>query len=67
MRHTLNKFQDKDYDKLLTRMNNKKIKQLLLSIDRDKNPLELLLKAGIAEPRLALFAKFLLPTKRNIP
>ena len=57
IRNILNKFQDKDYDYLLSLMNQKRIKKVLKKYDRD-TPIPLVLNLLLKEPRFFLFSKF---------
>lgn len=64
IRNTLNKFTDQDYNQLIALLAKQKLQQLLAKHDRD-NPSKIILKALLAEPRLALFGKTLLQRKRK--
>jgi len=57
IRDTLNKFSDKDYDYLLSLMNQNRIKKTLKKYDRD-TPIPLVLSLLLKEPRFLKFAKF---------
>ena len=57
IRNILNKFSDKDYDKLLGLMSQEKVKKLLKKYDRD-TPIPLVLNLLLKEPRFLLFSKF---------
>ena len=57
IRNILNKFSDKDYDKLLKLMNQEKVKKILKKYDRD-TPIPLVLNLLLREPRFLLFSKF---------
>jgi geranylgeranyl reductase family protein len=59
IRKTLNRFTDKDYNKLIKILNKDKIKKVLAENDRD-NPSKIIFKAIIAEPGLLLFARTLI-------
>ncbi len=56
VRNTLNKFSDKDWDKLIRTINNEKIKKILHKISRD-NPSELALKLIAAKPGLLSYLR----------
>ena len=58
LRKILNKFSDKDYDRLLEMMNSGKVKRILKEYDRD-TPIPLVLNLLVREPRLLLFLKHL--------
>jgi len=53
------KFKDKDYNKLIDLLNNKKIKKIFAENNRD-NVLKLVTKVFFAEPRLVLFIRHLI-------
>ncbi len=59
LRWLLDRFKDKDYDRLVRLMQNKKIKQILYDHPREF-PSKFLGKLLLAEPRLLLFGKVLL-------
>lgn len=59
IRNTLNKFSDKDYDKLLSLMNQEKIRRILKKYDRD-TPIPLVANLLLKEPRFLYFSKMLL-------
>ncbi|MBI4983548.1 NAD(P)/FAD-dependent oxidoreductase [Candidatus Woesearchaeota archaeon] len=58
LRKIFNKFSDEDWDKLLSLLNRPKIQRLLERYTRE-NPLPLVVKALITEPKLWYFSKFL--------
>ena len=58
IRNILNKFSDKDYDKLLNLMNKEKVKKILKRYDRD-TPIPLVANLLLSEPRFLLFGKTL--------
>ncbi len=58
IRKTLNKFSDKDYNKLIHLLSKPKTKKLLETHSRE-NPKKLLKKLLLKEPRLLSFAKYL--------
>ena len=55
----LEKFTDKDWDRLVSYINQPKIQKILEKHTRE-NPLPILLKAGLKEPRFAYFMRYLL-------
>ncbi len=57
IRNVLNKFSDKDYDRLLKLMNQGKVKKILKKYDRD-TPIPLVLNLLLREPRFLLFSRF---------
>lgn len=57
LRRMFNKFEDKDWDKLISLINQLKIQRLLEKHTRE-NPLPLVIKTVIKEPRLLYFMKF---------
>ena len=57
IRNVLNKFSDKDYDRLLKLMNQEKVKKILKKYDRD-TPIPLVLNLLLKEPRFLLFSRF---------
>ncbi|MBI2523158.1 NAD(P)/FAD-dependent oxidoreductase [Candidatus Woesearchaeota archaeon] len=59
IRNILDKFSDKDYDRLLKLMNQEKVKNILKKYDRD-TPIPLVLNLLLREPRFLLFSKFVL-------
>lgn len=58
IRNILNKFSDKDYDKLLNLMNQEKVRKILKKYDRD-TPIPLVANLLLKEPRFLLFSKML--------
>ncbi|MDP3990323.1 MAG: NAD(P)/FAD-dependent oxidoreductase [archaeon] len=54
----LDKFSDKDFDKMVRYVNQPKIQKIFEQHTRE-NPLPILLKAGLKEPRFAYFVKYL--------
>lgn len=58
IRNILNKFSDKDYDKLLSLMNQEKVRKILKKYDRD-TPIPLVANLLLKEPRFLLFSKML--------
>ena len=54
----LNKFSDKDYDRLLNLMNQDKIRKILKKYDRD-TPIPLVTNLLLKEPRFLYFSKML--------
>lgn len=58
LRNIFDKFEDKDWDRLIYLMGQPKLQQLLEQHTRE-NPLPIILKAVIKEPRLWRFGKFL--------
>jgi flavin-dependent dehydrogenase len=63
IRNRLDRFQEKDYNKLIDIIDSPKMKNILNKHDRD-NPSTLLFKSLIAEPKLLFFAGILLRAKR---
>jgi len=59
IRNVLNKFSDKDYDKLLNLMNKDKVRKILKKYDRD-TPIPLVTNLLIKEPRFLYFSKMLI-------
>lgn len=58
IRNILSKFSDRDYDRLLSLMNQEKVRRILKKYDRD-TPIPLVASLLIKEPRLLLFSKIL--------
>ncbi len=58
IRNMLNKFSDKDYDKLLDLMNQEKVRKILKKYDRD-TPIPLVANLLLKEPRFLYFSKML--------
>lgn len=58
IRNILNKFSDKDYDKLLHLMGKEKVRKILKKYDRD-TPIPLVANLLLKEPRFLLFSKVL--------
>ena len=58
IRNALNKFSDKDYDRLLGLMGQEKVKSVLKKYDRD-TPMPLVANLLLKEPRFLLFSKML--------
>ena len=58
IRNVLNKFSDKDYDKLLNLMSQEKVRKILKKYDRD-TPIPLVTNLLLKEPRFLLFSKIL--------
>lgn len=58
IRQCLDKFQDKDYDYLISLMNNKKVRKILFENPREY-PSRFVAKLFFSEPRLFYFLKFL--------
>ena len=58
IRNLLNKFSDKDYDRLLDLMNKKKVRKILKKYDRD-TPIPLVTSLLFKEPRFLYFSKIL--------
>src|SRR3989344_2292409 len=58
IRNILNKFTDKDYDRLISMMNQDKVRKLLKKYDRD-TPIPLITNLLLKEPRFLLFSKAL--------
>ena len=54
----LNKFSDKDFDRMVKYVKQPRIKKIFEKHTRE-NPLPILLKAGLKEPRLVYFIKYL--------
>jgi len=63
IRNMLDRFNEKDYDKLISIVDAPKLKKILNKHDRD-NPSKLLFKSLIAQPKLLFFASILLRAKR---
>ncbi len=59
IRNLLNKFSDKDYDKLLSLMEQEKVKKILKKYDRD-TPIPLVANLLLKEPRFLYFTKKLI-------
>lgn len=59
IRKTMNRFEDKDYDRLMVLLNQKRIKNIIEKYDRDY-PSRFLISLLIKEPRFLLFGKKLL-------
>lgn len=59
IRNVLNKFSDRDYDKLLDLMKQEKVKMILKRYDRD-TPIHLVLNLLLREPRFFYFSKKIL-------
>ncbi|MBI1936043.1 NAD(P)/FAD-dependent oxidoreductase [Candidatus Woesearchaeota archaeon] len=57
IRNTLNKFSDTDYDRLLSLMDQEKVRNILKKYDRD-TPIPLVANLLLKEPRFLLFSKF---------
>lgn len=64
IRSALDRFNESDYDKLVSMMNNPKIKQQLSSSNRD-TPVKLMPKLLLANPKLLYFSKCLLQKKKS--
>ncbi|MBI2559268.1 NAD(P)/FAD-dependent oxidoreductase [Candidatus Woesearchaeota archaeon] len=58
IRNVLNKFSDKDYDKLLNLMSQEKVRKILKKYDRD-TPIPLVTNLLVKEPRFLYFSKML--------
>ena len=58
IRKALNKFSDKDYDKLLRLMSQEKVRKILKKYDRD-TPIPLVTNLLLKEPRFLYFSKIL--------
>ena len=58
IRNLLNKFSDKDYDRLLGLMSQEKVRKILKKYDRD-TPIPLVANLLLKEPRFLYFAKML--------
>ena len=58
IRKILNKFSDKDYDKLLNLMSQEKVREILKKYDRD-TPIPLVTNLLLKEPRFLYFSKVL--------
>ena len=56
IRNILNKFSDKDYDRLLNLMNQDKVRKTLKKYDRD-TPIPLVANLLAREPRFLYFSK----------
>ncbi len=65
LRSVLDRFSTRDYNSLVSIINNPKIKKELSKHNRD-NPIKLLPKILLAEPRLLWFGKCLWQKKKNI-
>lgn len=59
IRNILNKFSDKDYDRLLELMDQEKVRKILKKYDRD-NPIPLVANLLLKEPRFFYFSKLFL-------
>ena len=57
IRNILNKFRDKDYDRLLDLMAQEKVKKILKKYDRD-TPIPLVMNLLLREPRFLSFSRF---------
>jgi geranylgeranyl reductase family protein len=57
IRNVLNKFSDKDYDKLIKLMSQEKVKKILKKYDRD-TPIPLVLNLLLKEPRFLLYGRY---------
>lgn len=58
IRNILNKFSDRDYDRLLSLMSQEKVRKILKKYDRD-TPIPLVANLLLREPRFLLFSKFI--------
>ncbi len=58
IRNVLNKFSDKDYDRLLDLMNQEKVRRVLKKYDRD-TPIPLVANLLLKEPRFLYFSRLL--------
>ncbi|MBI2655236.1 hypothetical protein HYX06_02315, partial [Candidatus Woesearchaeota archaeon] len=58
VRNMLNKFSDKDYDRLLKLMSQEKVRKILKKYDRD-TPVPLVANLLLKEPRFLLFSKLI--------
>ena len=58
IRNVLNKFSDRDYDKLLTLMSQEKVREVLKKYDRD-TPIPLVANLLLKEPRFLYYSKFI--------
>ena len=58
IRNLLNKFSDKDYDRLLRLMSQEKVRRILKKYDRD-TPIPLVANLLLKEPRFLLFSKMI--------
>ena len=56
IRGILNKFSDKDYDKLLNLMSQERVRKVLKKYDRD-TPIPLVINLLLREPRFLHFSK----------
>ena len=65
IKKVLDKFSNQDWDKLLKLINQQKIKKILLTHTRD-NPIPLLTKTLLKEPRFLYFAKHLLTKNKSV-
>ena len=65
IRNVLNKFSDKDYDKLLDLMSQEKVKKILKKYDRD-TPIPLVSNLLLREPRFLLFSRFLFARLKSV-
>ncbi|MBI2541644.1 NAD(P)/FAD-dependent oxidoreductase [Candidatus Woesearchaeota archaeon] len=66
IRNMLNRFSDKDYDGLLSLMDQEKVRRTLKKYDRD-TPIPLMASLLIKEPRFLLFSKIIFARKQNSP
>ena len=64
IRKVLNKFTDKDYDKLLDLMNQKKVRDALKKYDRD-TPIPLVTNLLLKEPRFLYFSKLFFACQKS--
>ena len=58
IRNLLNKFSDKDYDRLLNLMDKEEVRKILKKYDRD-TPIPLVASLLLKEPRFLFFSKML--------
>lgn len=58
IRNMLNRFSDRDYDRLLDLMSQEKVRKILKKYDRD-SPIPLVSNLLLKEPRFLLFSRFL--------
>jgi geranylgeranyl reductase family protein len=63
LRNILDRFNEKDYDKMVAIVGSKRIKKILNKENRDR-PSRIVFKSIIKEPKLLLFARTLLRAKR---
>jgi geranylgeranyl reductase family protein len=63
LRNLLDRFNEKDYNQLISIMNDEELKELLNKEDRD-SPTRLVIKSVMKQPKLLLFTKTLLRAKR---